>query len=65
MSLIDSGWISVDEKLPDENTDILIACDWIDVGMSAWHENGQFFFLDAEPASNVTHWMPAPKAPFS
>lgn len=56
-------WISVKKELPDENADILIACDWFDVGMSAWFENGKFFFLDGEEAHSVTHWMRAPKTP--
>jgi len=56
-------WISVQKRLPTDNDDILIACDGFVVGLSAWYEDGRFYFMDGDPASDVTHWMCAPKTP--
>lgn len=56
-----NSWISVKKTLPSDNDDILIACEGFEVGMSAWHEDGKFFFMDGEPAHDVTHWMRAPQ----
>jgi len=56
-------WISVKDRLPGENDEILVACSWFGVGLSAWHESGDFFFMDGDRAEEVTHWMIAPKSP--
>lgn len=58
-------WISVQDRLPNENDEILVACNWFHVGLSAWHEAGGFYFMDGDLAEGVTHWMLAPKAPYS
>ena len=61
-----SKWISVDERLPEENTEVLIYCKT---------NNGkEVFFVDKIRYfrgiaiwdvwnGKVTHWMPLPEAP--
>ena len=61
-------WISVDERLPEENGRYLTAnkrCDdKIDV-FDLWF-NGGFWYIDEEDDVfdfEVTHWMPMPEPP--
>ena len=54
-----SEWISVDERLPDKYSSVLILCegemriDYID-SYGSWHNNFQY---------RVDHWMPLPTPP--
>lgn len=60
-------WISVDERLPELNTDVLVYTKWgkrstVEVCIldeeGDWMGVGQHFTHDS-----VTHWMPLPEAP--
>ena len=54
------GWISVDEKLPDEYTNVLVVADGKVLFCQMWvYGNGEKHFT----LSGVTHWMPLPKPP--
>lgn len=57
------GWIPVDQKLPDDQTLVLIALNDDDV-WTGFRDAGIWRYVDAMPidAERVTHWrsMPAP-----
>lgn len=61
-------WISVDERLPDEN-DVVIVCAEYGVERSTaeyFYDEGRWHPIDGYYSSeiiNVTHWMPLPPAP--
>lgn len=64
-----SKWISVDDRLPDIDTEVLICTDkglYYDV---AQYSGGKkFWTLERNPdcwvtVSGVTHWMPLPEPP--
>lgn len=67
-------WISVDERLPEDNGDELIVCTEdgfvgaarftavIEEGF-CWMENEGSDFYDGDLIEGVTHWMPLPKPP--
>lgn len=65
-----SLWISVNERLPEENTSVFFAVEW-----NALHKVGYFvglysgngywqseynIFLPGSPIVHVIHWMPIP-----
>ena len=56
-----SEWISIDDKLPEENMDVRVYEP--EVGQCvAWLDDGDFYALGVnfvEP----THWMPLPDPP--
>jgi hypothetical protein len=64
-------WISVDERLPDEGQQVLIAqrqLRWKDEmpthTQSSWYEHEEFCGeADDIPHQCVTHWMPMPEPP--
>ena len=73
-TVLKSRWISVNEKLPEENTYVLMAASsglvtttfytephtrLIDCKMSAWFEHANEYHYE------VTHWMPLPKSPIN
>lgn len=70
--VLPSNWISINEKLPEKNTYVLMAATSgyvgatfytepktrnIDCKLSAWFEHANTYGYE------VTHWMPLPKAP--
>ena len=63
-----SPWISVKERLPEENTGVFFAVEWKDsyrgyfVGLyydGQWESDHRIFLLDS-PLGSITHWMPIP-----
>lgn len=69
--VLPSNWISINEKLPEKNTYVLMAATsghvcttfyteptvrLLDCKISAWFEHANVFHYE------VTHWMPLPKA---
>ena len=64
------GWISVEDKMPDECQEVLIYCpEFLEEIRKAFYTEGDFYVekedLIVEPAPNgyCTHWMPLPKQP--
>ena len=56
-------WISVEERLPEEETSVLI-CGWgyVDIGWiidGGWRSE----YINDYSADEITHWMPLPEPP--
>lgn len=63
-------WISVKERLPEENTGVFFTVKWKDLHrgyfVGLYYGNGQWesdhrIFLPDSPLGCITHWMPIPK----
>ena len=54
-----SRWISVNDKLPDNNDDVLA---WNGYNMVAWYMDGEWHSLDGcfKSSSPIRYWMPLP-----
>lgn len=57
---IKRGWISVDERLPEMNTCVLVAADG-GVDIAYYCDIG--WMMDTLGNEPVTHWMPLPEPP--
>ena len=59
-----SDWISVDQSLPDKNTDVIVACEdgYVQAGYLEGRE-WQWINSEATIRIGVTHWMPFPEPP--
>lgn len=62
-------WISVNERLPEENTGIFFTVEWKDLHrgyfVGSYYGNGQWesdhkVFLPDSSLGSITHWMPIP-----
>lgn len=65
-----SPWISVKERLPEENTSVFFTVEWKDLHkgyfVGLYYGNGQWesdyrVFLPDSSLGCITHWMPIPK----
>jgi len=58
-------WISVKEKLPEDNERVLIFENRYNNQYTAlyYKERNWFIVKDYMPAEDVSHWMPLPKPP--
>lgn len=58
-------WISVKDRLPEEEFECLVVCGdkWVEIGY--YHEGGQKWAIDGAFCADgyVTHWMPLPTPP--
>lgn len=64
-----SPWISVEERLPEENTGVLFHVEWgksrngyfvgVYYGDGCWESEHRVFLPDSE-IGKVSHWMPIP-----
>lgn len=67
--VIQDGWISCSERMPDDGQHVIILCDGAFV-LYAQYRDSEFFdvvrngeeFFETQ-SRNVTHWMPLPAAP--
>ena len=55
-----SPWISVEERLPEEHTDVIVT-DGRNVAYCKKYGDG--FYTNIGKCCNVTHWMPIPELP--
>src|SRR5438067_1667350 len=62
--MIELEWIPVGARLPDDETQVLVARDDGEVG-AGFLSAEVWFWVDAMPIDSgfVTHWMPLPAAP--
>jgi len=60
-----SEWISVKDRLPKENEEVLAFSGFIFYALNVNHlyENGFFDLVEEIVYQNVTHWMPLPNPP--
>lgn len=61
-----SEWISVDERLPKEGVDVLVALKFFDrvsVDTDRIHSGRWFGYGPLRGVQYVTHWMPFPEPP--
>lgn len=65
-----SPWISVKERLPEENTSVFFTVEWKDLHkgyfVGLYYGNGQWesdhrIFLPDSSLGRITHWMPIPE----
>ena len=62
---VGSKWISVGERLPERNTEVLV-CDTKEDYVSVWEYIGDGLWLGNEiiwATEDITHWMPLPEPP--
>ncbi|MEG7606526.1 DUF551 domain-containing protein [Citrobacter braakii] len=66
------GWIPVSERMPEDDTDVVVYCSDTEEQFVAYHNcNGYFHYATYEKKGegyvdivcNPTHWMPLPAAP--
>ena len=55
-------WIPIGDRMPDDDTTVLVAFDDADPWLG-WHEAGQWFDVTGAPVSGVTHWADPPEGP--
>lgn len=53
----DRRWVSIEERLPDERTEVLTVSKNGSIGV-CWHVNGLW-----STGGEITHWMPLPPLP--
>ena len=60
-----NGWIPVEQRLPEESSDVLIATRSSIVGVGTYFENIGWvqWYSGGSIAVDVTHWQPLPSLP--
>jgi hypothetical protein len=55
-------WISVKDRLPDDNRSVLVFGS--SIRSISFYQYGLFYsYLELPESHNVTHWMPLPEPP--
>ena len=60
-----TGWISVEDKLPEEDVRVIVYSSIKTIGI-AYQINNLWFTRDllmSSPCDKITHWMPLPEPP--
>lgn len=63
--LTQTGWISVEDKLPEEDVRVIVYSSIKTIGI-AYQINNLWFTRDllmSSPCDKITHWMPLPEPP--
>ena len=57
-----SKWISVEDRLPEEDAEILVWCGW---QLTSIYDSEKYFYTidEIDCIHHVTHWMPLPEPP--
>lgn len=58
-----SAWISVDDRLPEEYTHVIVCDEDGNVGEAVYSKGGYFEWVENERIAFSTHWMPLPEPP--
>jgi hypothetical protein len=62
--LLGEPWVSTSERLPDEETPVLVCCEGGEVVKVAWRKSGhKLWFVESGVTFGITHWQPLPKPP--
>ena len=58
-------WISVKDRLPEDDRNVLVYDDHDIQFWVAWHDesNNKWYTQEGDRVYGVTHWMPLPKLP--
>lgn len=56
-------WISVNDRLPREETKVLVCSDWQLIDIGNVFEGNWFSWWDGEIIDFVTHWAELPELP--
>lgn len=60
------NWISVKDRLPDFNVDVIAYSHWGELRITRIDSSGEFdTYPFSSDAHKITHWMPLPKPPKS
>ena len=58
-----SGWISVDERLPESQKFVIVCDEYGNVDEAYFYHDRKFRWVDNEEIAFATHWMPLPERP--
>ena len=63
----DKGWISIKDRLPDDDVSILICSERKTISKATYSSDmGRYYIADSDLWYNeldITHWMPLPEPP--
>ncbi|WP_181884126.1 DUF551 domain-containing protein [Citrobacter freundii] len=65
LGMVDSGWIPVSERMPEDRESVLLWDIDLDDACSGHysHQTGNFYQAGMIIDNEITHWMPLPAAP--
>lgn len=63
-----NGWISVEDRLPDDGKDVLVSARYRHTGkrwyaITAWRWPGMWLPRIERRSESITHWQPLPEHP--
>ena len=58
---IQAAWVSVEDRLPEKETQVLVRTTWDEVGIDALRNVGDVYWWRDKDNQNITHWMPLPE----
>lgn len=56
---LESEWVSVNDRMPEQYTDVIVFIKGDTIAVDYVDENGDFYYY----GEYVTHWMPLPELP--
>jgi hypothetical protein len=58
---LQAAWISVEDRLPEKETPVIVRTTWDEVGIDALRNVGDVYWWRDKDNQNITHWMFLPK----